>query len=118
MPKKLEENRDEVPENAPETNSKKTEESSAGDFSDLRALLLILVLAVIVFSILLYKQKHPEDYAKSVIQAKENADAAYSKAEEVLPKAYRGLGGFFEYVSDYGKESELPPALPKAVIAS
>ncbi|MFZ3232943.1 MAG: hypothetical protein WA194_05475 [Patescibacteria group bacterium] len=54
--------------------------------------MLILVLTVIVFFILLYKQKHPQEYAESVVQAKEGADAAYSKAEEILPKAYRGVG--------------------------
>lgn len=112
MPKKLEEIRDEAAQNAP----KKDAPEPADESSDLRALLLILVLTVIVFFILLYKQKHPEEYAKSVVQAKENADAAYAKVEEALPEAYRGVGGFFEYVFDYGKAPEMPPEIPKTVI--
>lgn len=85
--------------------------------SDLRTLLLILALAVIVFFLLLYKRSHPEEYAQSLVQARENADVAYSKAEDVLPEAYRGIGGFFEYVFDYGKTSDLPPELPKVRIS-
>lgn len=118
MSKKLEEDRDETAESVPEKKAKAKQGASAADASDLRALLLILVLTVIVFFILLYKQKHPEEYAKSVVQAKEGADAAYSKAGEILPEAYRGLDGFFKYVADYGKGSELPPELPKADIGA
>lgn len=97
---------------------KREAEDSRESSSDLRALLLILVLAVIVFFILLYKQRHPQEYAESVVRAKEGADAAYAKAEEVLPGAYRGVGGFFEYVFDYGKTADLPPELPKVRFGS
>lgn len=77
--------------------------------SDLRALLLILVLAVMVFFILLYKQNHPQEYSRSLTQVKETADTAYAKAEEVVPAAYRGVAGFLEYVSDYGKATRSSP---------
>lgn len=119
MAEKIEETRIEA-ETPPSKNKKKREteaETPQEASSDLRALLLILLLAVIVFFVLLYKQKHPQEYAESVVQVKEGADAAYSKAEEALPLAYRGIGGFFEYVSDYGKVSDLPPELPKVRIS-
>ena len=106
------------PEIPPSKSKKKPQtETPRESASDLRTLLLILVLAVIVFFMLLYKRSHPEEYAQSLVQVKENADSAYSKAEEVLPVAYRGVGGFFEYVFDYGKAVDLPPELPKVRIS-
>lgn len=117
MAEKIEESSVE-PETPPSKNKKKSEaEASRESSSDLRALLLILVLAVIMFFVLLYKQKHPQEYAQSVIQMKESAGAAYSRAEEALPVAYRDIGGFFEYASDLGRVPELPPELPKVRIS-
>lgn len=117
MAEKIEETAVEAEALPPKGKKKRETETPRENSSDLRALLLILLLAVIVFFVLLYKQKHPQEYAESVVQVKEGADAAYSKAEEALPVAYRGIGGFFEYVSDYGKADDLPPELPKVRIS-
>lgn len=93
---------------AEETKKKESDEAPKASAHDLRTLLLILLLTVLVFGIFLYRSNKPDDYAESVSQVRDGASAAYSKAEETLPKAYRGLGGFFDYVFDYGKTPDLP----------